>query len=176
MDNYFQLFEIPLTLKPDSVLVKQKFYQLSKIFHPDRVAQADETVREDALRKAAMLNEAYQTLSDEDKTMAYVLRLYHLLQEEEKYELPPAFLMDMIDLNEAVSDYEDAPEDESLKKQAEQALKQQLTDWEATIKPLKEAFEQADSKEEVLAKIKDFYFRKKYLLRIRERLTTFASR
>jgi molecular chaperone HscB len=115
-------------------------------------------------------------LSDPDKTMAYVLRMHHLLEDEEKYNLPPDFLMDMMELNESVSDYEDAPEKESLKNQAHQALVAQLGQWNAAIQPLLTAFEQAEDKEPVLLKIKDFYFRKKYLLRIRERLTTFALR
>lgn len=176
MDNYFSLFELPLSLRPDAAEVKKMFYKLSKQYHPDRVAQTDEAAKADVLQKAAMVNDAYKTLSDPDKTMAYVLRLYQMLEEEEKYELPPAFLMEMMELNEAVSDYEDAPENTSLKIQAEQALAEQLEAWENEVQQLILMFEQAEEKESVLRKIKDFYFRKKYLLRIKERFSTFASR
>jgi molecular chaperone HscB len=176
MDNYFTLFDLPMSLCPDVASVKSRFYKLSKQYHPDRVAQTDEAAKADVLHKAALINDAYKTLSDPDKTMAYVLRMHHLLEDEEKYNLPPDFLMDMMELNESVSDYEDAPEKESLKNQAHQALVAQLGQWNAAIQPLLTAFEQAEDKEPVLLKIKDFYFRKKYLLRIRERLTTFALR
>ncbi|MES2479334.1 MAG: DnaJ domain-containing protein [Bacteroidota bacterium] len=176
MDNYFSLFELPLSLRPDAAEVKKMFYKLSKQYHPDRVAQTDEAAKAEVLQKAAMVNDAYKTLSDPDKTIAYVLRLYKMLEEEEKYELPPAFLMEMMDLNEAVSDYEDAPENEPLKIQAEQALAEQLEAWENQMLQLIPLFEQAEEKEAVLLKIKDFYFRKKYLLRIKERFSTFASR
>jgi molecular chaperone HscB len=176
MDNYFTLFDLPMSLCPDVASVKSQFYKLSKQYHPDRVAQTDEAAKADVLHKAALINDAYKTLSDPDKTMAYVLRMHHLLEDEEKYNLPPDFLMDMMELNESVSDYEDAPEKESLKNQAHQALVAQLDQWNAAIQPLLTAFEQAEDKEPVLLKIKDFYFRKKYLLRIRERLTTFALR
>jgi molecular chaperone HscB len=176
MDNYFTLFDLPMSLCPDVASVKSRFYKLSKQYHPDRVAQTDEAAKADVLHKAALINDAYKTLSDPDKTMAYVLRMHHLLEDEEKYNLPPDFLMDMMELNESVSDYEDAPEKESLKNQAHQALVAQLDQWNAAIQPLLTAFEQAEDKEPVLLKIKDFYFRKKYLLRIRERLTTFALR
>ena len=161
---------------PDVASVKSQFYKLSKQYHPDRVAQTDEAAKADVLHKAALINDAYKTLSDPDKTMAYVLRMHHLLEDEEKYNLPPDFLMDMMELNESVSDYEDAPEKESLQSQAHQALVAQLEQWNDALKPLLLAFEQAENKEPVLLKIKDFYFRKKYLLRIRERLTTFALR
>ena len=176
MDNYFEFFEIPMSLSPDAAVVKKQFYALSKQYHPDRVAQTDEAAKAEVLQKAAMVNDAYKTLSNPDKTMAYVLRLYQLLEDEEKYNLPPDFLMEMMKLNEAVSDYEDAPENESLKSQAQEALAQQLQEWNEALQPLSIAFEQEADKEPVLLKIKDFYFRKKYLLRISERLTTFALR
>jgi molecular chaperone HscB len=176
MDNYFALFDLPMSFCPDVASVKSQFYKLSKQYHPDRVAQTDEAAKADVLHKAALINDAYKTLSDPDKTMAYVLRMHHLLEDEEKYNLPPDFLMDMMELNESVSDYEDAPEKESLQSQAHQALVAQLDQWDDALKPLLIAFEQAEDKEPVLLKIKDFYFRKKYLLRIRERLTTFALR
>jgi molecular chaperone HscB len=176
MENYFALFDLPMSFCPDVASVKSQFYKLSKQYHPDRVAQTDEAAKADVLHKAALINDAYKTLSDPDKTMAYVLRMHHLLEDEEKYNLPPDFLMDMMELNESVSDYEDAPEKESLQSQAHQALVAQLNQWDDALKPLLIAFEQAEDKEPALLEIKDFYFRKKYLLRIRERLTTFALR
>ena len=176
MENYFELYEIPLSFSPDAAEVKKKFYAMSKQFHPDRFTLADEAIRAEALRNAADNNEAYKTLSDSDKTMAYILRLNKLLEEEEKYSLPPAFLMEMMELNEAVSEYEEDAENTLLKNQAEQEMNAQMNAWKAEMEPLLQAFEQNNEDKEVLIKIKDFYFRKKYLLRIKERLTTFASR
>lgn len=176
MDNYFTLFNLPETFRPDAALVKQTFYRLSKEFHPDRVAQGDAASQAEALAKSAMINDAYKTLNNADLTMAYILKLHQLLEEEEKYALPPDFLMEMMDINELLSDYEDMPQDESLKSQVEQALAAQMNLWEDEVKPLVLAFEQDPNTPELLVKIKDFYFRKKYLLRIRERLTTFALR
>ncbi|MFA6151052.1 MAG: iron-sulfur cluster co-chaperone HscB C-terminal domain-containing protein [Chitinophagaceae bacterium] len=176
MENYFELYEMPQTFYPDAAAIKQKFYALSKQFHPDRFAQADESAKEDALRKAAMNNEAYKILGDADKTMAYILHINNVLEEEEKYNLPPEFLMEMMELNESVSDYEDDPENTLFKNQAEQELAAQLDSWNRELAPLVDAFEKEGPDKELLIRIKDFYFRKKYLLRIRERLTTFASR
>lgn len=176
MENYFELYEIPVSFRPDAAIVKQKFYALSKQFHPDRFAQAEDNAKSEALRKAALNNEAYKIFGNADRTMAYVLRLKNLLQEEEKYDLPPAFLMEMMDLNEVISDSEDDPGNESVKTQAKQALAAQLQAWETLVDPLIRSFEQGDDQEALLIKIKDFYFRRKYLLRISERLTTFASR
>jgi molecular chaperone HscB len=176
MDNYFELYDIPVSFRPDAALLKQKFYALSKQFHPDRFATADADVYAEALRNAALNNEAYKTLTDPDRTMAYILRLNGLLEEEEKYALPPAFLMEMMDLNELLSDYEDAADDATLKLKTESELAGHLQAWETDVAPLLQAFEGGDHSEAVLKQLKDFYFRKKYLLRIQERLTTFASR
>jgi molecular chaperone HscB len=47
-----------------------------------------------------MLNKAFTTFQDPDKTIKYVLQLKGLLEEEEKYELPPDFLMEVLEINE----------------------------------------------------------------------------
>lgn len=176
MDNYFELYDIPESFTPDAAKVKQKFYELSRAFHPDRFAQADEATQSQALRSSALNNEAYKVLTDPDKTMAYVLTLNGVLEPEEKYNLPAGFLMEMMDLNELVDNYEAIPDNEELKERANQALEQQLNEWQSDLAPVLNNITTAGKSTELLKAIKDFYFRKKYLLRIKERLITFASR
>src|SRR5580700_8084010 len=112
MNNYFELYHMPVTFYPDQVEIKSKFYELSRLYHPDRFAQAGGEELAKALRMAAMNNEAYKTFRSPDATMAYILKLNNLLEDEEKYALPPAFLMEMMDINEAVSDYESDPDNQ----------------------------------------------------------------
>lgn len=176
MVNYFELYQLAPTFHPDAAAVKSKFYELSRRYHPDRFAQAGEAGRAEALRMAALNNDAYKTLGNPDALMAYILRLHGLLEEEEKYTLPPAFLMDMMDLNEVVSDYEMDPANESLKAQASNMLGSQLHDWDVQVKPLTGRYNDGERTNDILLQIKDYYFRKKYLLRIQERMATFASR
>ena len=118
--NYFQLYDLPVSFHPDPAAIKNKFYELSRKFHPDRFAITGTGSAElsKALRMAALNNDAYKTLKSADGTMAYILKLNGLLEDEEKYALPPAFLMEMMDLNESVSDYEDDPANENARKQA----------------------------------------------------------
>jgi len=168
--NYFELFGLKPSFNPDATQVKNKFYELSRQYHPDRFAAEGTEKMVEALKMAAEVNQAYKALKDADATMAYVLRMHGMLEDEEKYTLPPAFLMEMMDLNEAVSDYEATPLDEPTRLAAKNALAEQLQTWTDAITPLTTRYNASDYDEQLLLAIKDMYFRKKYLHRIQERL------
>lgn len=176
MDNYFELYQLPVSFHPDAAKVKAKFYEYSRLYHPDRFAQADNTKKLEALTMAALNNKAYKTLSNPDATMAYVLQLSDTLKDEEKYNLPPAFLMEMMDINEAVSEYETLPTNPALLEQLQQTLAEQFADWTAAADKLTFKYDTSGTTAAELLQIKDMYFRKKYLLRIQERINKFASR
>lgn len=174
--NYFELYNIPPTFSPDATEVKKKFYELSRTYHPDRFTLSDDASKAEALRMSAMNNDAYKVLNDPDAVMAYILKQHGLLEDEEKYSLPPAFLMEMMELNEAISDYEMEPDNETAKQQATQSLEEQLSDWEQAVTILKAKYNPETPDNALLLQLKDYYFRKKYLLRIKERIDRFATR
>ncbi|MES2702793.1 MAG: iron-sulfur cluster co-chaperone HscB C-terminal domain-containing protein [Bacteroidota bacterium] len=174
--NYFELYGLPVSFHPDPAAVKNKYYELSRKHHPDRFAQAGGNELADALRMAAANNDAYKTLRSADATMAYILKLHGLLEDEEKYSLPPAFLMEMMDLNEAVSDYEMEPANEQARQLALGATKEQLQAWAANATALTTSYNNSAPDNALLIQVKDMYFRKKYLLRIQERIDKFATR
>ena len=176
MENYFEFYQLPISFHPDVTQVKAKFYELSKVYHPDRYAQGDNTKMLEALTYSAYNNKAYKALSNADATMAYVLELNGLLEHDEKYALPPAFLMEMMDINEAVSDYEAEPGNGAAKQQVLQNMEEQFAAWETAVKKLTSRFDGGEKEQALLLQIKDMYFRKKYLLRIQERINKFAAR
>lgn len=175
MKNYFELYDLPVSFFPDAAAVKAKYYELSRKYHPDRFAQADKTQQLEALTIAAQNNKAWKTLSNPDTTLAYVLELHNMLQHDEKYTLPPAFLMEMMDFNEEVSEYETGGDD-ALRERLEQTLNSYLADWQAAAAPLMQGYNNESPDHAALLRIKDMYFRKKYLLRIQERINKFAAR
>ena len=175
MTNYFELYNIPVSFHPDQPTVKNKYYELSRQYHPDKAAQSGGTSIAEALHMSSVNNTAYKTLRDSDATMAYILKLNSLLEDEEKYALPPSFLMEMMDINEAISDYEMNPWDTAIGSSVEQMLNEQLDLWNDATALLIKRFDKGDQSKELLLQIKDQYFRKKYLLRIKERIDRFAA-
>ncbi len=175
MDNYFELYQLPVSFFPDPAAVKAKYYEYSRTYHPDRYAQAEKSKQLEALTIAAQNNKAWKTLSNPDATIAYVLELNGVMQHDEKYTLPPSFLMEMMDFNEEVSDYEMGG-DGAMRTRLEQTLATLLADWNAEAEPLMRSYDPAAPDQPTLLKIKDMYFRKKYLLRIKERIDKFAAR
>ena len=173
MMNYFELYDLPVSFNPDKDLVKKKFYELSRRYHPDRFSLADDAAQQEALQMAALNNAAFKTLNDTTATIQYILKIKGVLEDDEKYNLPPDFLMEMMELNEAVSDYETAPDEE--KKQwavgSGQLLIEQL---KQETESLTKEYD-ATGNETLLKQIKDLYYREKYLLRIQERINTFAA-
>jgi molecular chaperone HscB len=106
--------------------------------------------------------------------MAYILKQHQLLADEEKYDLPSSFLMEMMDLNDTLDEL--TPGDASALNRATAAIQEALHQWLLFVDPLTLRYDTGDHSPELLKQIKDFYFRKKYLLRIKERIDKFAAR
>ena len=160
--NYFELFDLAQSFQPDQALVKKKFYQLSRQYHPDFYGNGSEEEKEKALEMSALVNKAYQTLQNQDLLVKYVLKESGLLEEEEKYQLSPDFLMEVMDLNEQLMDA-DEPETKTAIKTAIDQLNTQI------YEPVKATLENHPGNtltQEKLLQVKEFYFRKKYLDRI----------
>jgi molecular chaperone HscB len=156
--NYFELFELPVSIQIDKSKLAQKYFELQKKFHPDFFANGTEHEQEQALEISARLNKALKVLKNQDHTIKYVLQLKTLLEEEEKYELPPEFLMEMMELNEELS--------EDSSKHIPELENQLYTEVENIIVNYNDAtITQSD-----LLKLKEYYFKKKYLQRILDRL------
>jgi molecular chaperone HscB len=162
--TYFQLFEIPVQLKVDPATLPVKFFELSRKYHPDHAAQGSEKVQEEALEKSALLNKAFRTFQRPDETIKYVLQLKGLLEEEEKYELPPDFLMEVLEINEAIMDSDDHS---AIPAQLEKLQ----SDIYEPVKEIVEHYEEGATTEKELLQVKEYYYKKKYIDRIRKQLS-----
>ena len=160
--NYFELFEIPVQLRVDSHALRNKFMELSRRYHPDFFTNDTPDAQEEALEKIALVNKAWKIFQQPEETIAYVLQRKGLLAENEKYQLDPDFLMEMMEINEAITE-QDAGQLPSLKARL-QALEQESY---APVSTIIENYQDDASSEADLLKVKEYYFQKKYLERIR---------
>ena len=165
--NYFDLYNIPVSLKPDQQEVKKKFYELSRKYHPDFASQGTDYEQAEALEKSSLVNKAYKTFNNPDDTIKYVLQSKELLEEEEKYQLPPEFLMEVIELNEQLVEAKMEQETSGLTN-----IKSQINNLQSEIyEPVKniiENYKEGTTTTEELLHVKEYYFKKKYLNRILE--------
>ncbi len=163
--NYFELFEIPVSLLPDEKMVKRKFYELSRKYHPDFYTNTSQTEQAQALETSSAINKAYKIFQNRDETIKYVLQQKGFLIEEEKYKLPPHFLMEMLELNEQLTDAK-MEEDEAAAKAVHQQIKNKETEIYEPVKNSIEYYKEGATTEEELLQVKDYYYKKKYLTRI----------
>lgn len=167
--NYFELFDIPVQLKPPVSALKARFFSLSRQFHPDFHSQSEESLKMEMLEKSSQLNKAWKVFQDPDETLKYVLQLKGLLVEEEKYNLPSAFLMEMLEINEQVADAK-MEGDQGAVDSARKAIEQLENDIYEPVKAIIENYQEGVTSEEALLRVKDYYYKKKYLRRILEGL------
>jgi len=169
--NYFELFELPVSFRPDKKLLRRTYLKLSREFHPDFHAE-DSEAYDEALQKTSEINEAYKTLTDHFECIRYVLSLNgESITSEDK--LPPDFLMDMMDWNERFMEAQMGAEPAEIEKLTSDFAALENS-FENRLNQRIEAFEsKGDSAS--LNQIKESYLQQKYLLRLKEQLNKFAA-
>lgn len=154
--NYFELFGMQPKPSADNTYVSKKYISLQKENHPDYFEND-----EDAMNRSADINKAYATFKNKDLTLKYFLEQHGMLSGEDP-QLDQGFLMEMMDLNDLI-DEENA---DAAKVEADRIL----IEMHAAVDPLLHA-EKIDWSQQELETLKDFYYRKKYLQRVLDRIT-----
>jgi molecular chaperone HscB len=165
--NYFEIFDLPVQLKVDKDDLPKKYFELSRRFHPDFFAHATAAEQEKALEITASLNKAFKTFQNPDETIKYVLQLKGLLEEEEKYQLPPGFLSQVLEINEQLMDAEDNP---ALRLSLQSGIDNLQSEIYEPVKEIVEHYQDGVTSEKELLQVKEYYYKKKYLDRIRREL------
>ena len=177
MIDYFVFYGRPETFLPDEAALKRLYYAKSRETHPDFHATSTPENQAEMLHQATLNTDAYRTLANPDQRMAYLLRRHGLFDEGKQEQLPPDFLMDMMDLNEQLMDLEIAPEPAAQARIVAEV--NTLADTlDAGIQPVLAGYEQlpTDHRPAALQQIRTYYLKKRYLLRIQQQVATFAAR
>lgn len=112
--NHFKLFRLPFQFELDGSLLATQFRELQRRFHPDNFATASERDRLMSVQKAAQINDAFQTLKNPILRAEYMLSEKDIdIRSEQKTLHDPEFLMQQMELREALEDIPSAsdPED-----------------------------------------------------------------
>jgi len=111
--RYFELFGLAPQLNLDLKDLEQRYFSLSRQWHPDRFARKSEPERQEALDRTALLNDAYRTLRNPVKRAEY-----YIGSEGESPKPPPELLEEVFELNMALEELRSG--DEEARPQLEQ--------------------------------------------------------
>jgi molecular chaperone HscB len=93
------------------------------------------------------------------------LQLKGLLEEEEKYQLPQDFLMEVLELNEQLLEAKTVGDEEALQK-SKGSISMLGEEIRMPVETIIENYSEDTTISADLLKVKDYYFKKKYLDRI----------
>ena len=149
--------------------LKKKFYELSRQYRSDYFLMAPDKERKEAMEKSSEVDAAFKIFQQPDETIRYVLQLNGLWHEEEKYEFGPDFLVEVADLNEQLIELE-LERDEEKMAECEQMAKGLINENYENVAKIIEYYQEGITSEKELLQVKDYYYRKKYLQGILDRI------
>jgi molecular chaperone HscB len=106
--DYFAVFGVDRRYDVDFAGLEARFREQSRKLHPDRFAKADPRARRASLQRSVQLNEAWRTLKDPFKRAEYLLALSGVSLAK---EVPPALLMETLELREELAEARAAGDD-----------------------------------------------------------------
>jgi molecular chaperone HscB len=108
--NHFDIFGLPVSFDLDTAALAERYRDLQRAVHPDRFANATDRDRREAMQMAANINEAFQTLKSPLQRARYILQLKGVSFDDQKdTSFDSAFLMEQIELREALAEVKDDP-------------------------------------------------------------------
>lgn len=127
--NFFEIFDIPIATDIDLTKVSDANRELQKNAHPDRFVQASEHEQRIAMQKTSLINEAFQTLKNPITRIQYMLKLKGVdMNSETDTTMDGAFLMQQMELREAIAEVRDQPEALDVLDKMSSQTKQQMTE------------------------------------------------
>ena len=115
MQNHFELFQLPASFDVDMDALDSAYREIQGRVHPDRFVNASDAEKRVAMQWATRANEAYQTLRNPMLRARYLCELNGVdLQTESNTAMPMDFLMQQMELREALGDARASKDAEAL--------------------------------------------------------------
>lgn len=165
MQNYFEHFGIPIAFEIDLNLLRKKYYEKSREFHPDINSN-----KPDQDFHTAYNNQAYKILLNPLSRLKYIIELTDGPIQENTQALPQEFLMQMMELHEAIFEAKESQDTGQLNRLMDE-LSLAESNAQKTIHPIFIDFDRGNRNSEILNQMKFYYFKLKYFIRLREHLS-----
>jgi molecular chaperone HscB len=144
-ETYFTALGAAETFHQDTALLQKRFYEASRVLHPDRFTGADADSRALSLERMSLINEAYRTLKNPVELREYLLELRGS-KAENKAKMPLELAESWFELQDAVVE---EPETAKAKIHAfEQELGAFKKQTESEISAQEQAFDRNSSQDE----------------------------
>jgi len=113
--DYFAVLGVERRYELDMAELERRYRELSRAVHPDRFATADARARRASLQRSVQLNEAWRTLKEPFRRAEYLLSLAGVALAK---EVPPALLMETLELREELGEARAAGDDRKVQAMA----------------------------------------------------------
>ncbi len=126
--NDFELFNLPLNFAQDRATIDARWKDLQRQAHPDKFAAQGAAAQRIAMQWSVRINEAYQRLKDPVQRAAYLCELHQApINAENNTAMPAAFLMQQMELREALDDAHNGQNLDEISQQSKHLLLEQLS-------------------------------------------------
>jgi len=141
--NYFELFEIPVSYDVDVNQLQHRYRDLQKAVHPDKYANASSQERRISMQQTSLINQALHTLKHPVERAVYLLQLKGIdFTMDNETTMDAAFLMEQMEMREKL---------ESMRQQQDPLTELDImrTDARSKMSALAEKFKQAYQSDEL---------------------------
>jgi molecular chaperone HscB len=124
----FDLFQLPTQFAQDAALIDSRWKDLQRQAHPDKFAAQGAAAQRVAMQWSVRINEAYQRLKNPLQRASYLCELHGApIQAENNTAMPADFLMQQMELREALEEASTEQNLDEISLQAAKLMREQLS-------------------------------------------------
>lgn len=103
MQSFFDILGLAEQFPLDESVLEKAYFSAQREVHPDRLIGKGEDARAQAIARSQQVNDAYETLKDPLARAEHLLEIHGItVSNEETSAVPPAVLMEMMELRERI--------------------------------------------------------------------------
>jgi molecular chaperone HscB len=169
--DLFAFYGITPSLVLDEEFLRSEYVKIQKEWHPD-FHSTNPAMMDKAMEKTAMNNKAWNSLRTLQGRTEVILAITGRLSSGQKNVLPQDFLMEMLDLNDSISEANEG--NRQAMSQSESLLNERETELETELQQLVEMAEASKTaagyEPNALDQLQNWWQKMRYLNRLRKNL------